>query len=1272
MKLKHYSKLLLLLICCSLKAYSQDETFESTVPSWWTTSNGTLAISSDHYKQGTKSLEWNWNANDVITVSSLQSHGLTPSQITGYGYKFFQMWVYNNAAIPSGKITIELYDSANTKQFFYTFNLNYTGWRAASVDYQYEMSGIKTSANITTMKIKAPDSGSGTLFFDNIDYTTTPASQRAPDYQLPFISESGGDLHWEDMMKYQALPKAIPLATPTSTELSDLAAVKTKYDAMTKGSAPNASALSTANTQYTAAAITYSGGIVKGKPLFGKDNPDTENLQVVENFILVFARDYKFNSTVTSKDKFLNGVRYLLDQGYADGSLMETVHHVGYSFKNIPSAIHLMKDELTTAGLWDQSQKMVEWFSGVDGIWSPDAASSNMDDGNTRSVPRLGACLYKTTPEEQVQYLKGFKFYVENFLTLYPEELEGMKVDFTGFHHNTYYPGYTFLAYNNLTQAVSFISQGTYAISTASRNILKKSMLLARITSEGLNIPNSLSGRNPFQSVSIKNGLRNLGLANPIDTDLLKAHNYVYGSDSSTSSYGNETPPTGFWQVNFANLGVYRQGTWVANIKGFNKYFYGAEIYSSENRYGRYQSYGAIEILYRGGNANSLFNINGWDWNKTPGTTTKQLVATKLVAAASRQDETTDSNFAASLRFTSKSNYYIDQKIEGNYGVFGMDFTQKNLSTNHDASFKFKKSVFCFDGKMICLGSNINSTDASNTIGTNLFQNALVATSTPITVNNTAVATFPYNETPTNINTNWIIDAANTGYFIKSGNNVVIDRKNQTSPSETGNGTTTTGNFASAYITHGTAPSDQGYEYVIIPQTNPTDIGAFSTTMNGSTPFYEVILKNQNAHIVKYNDMYGYSLFTANGNYGTVIPIQSTNAPCLVMTKQITADNLDLSFVNPDLKFAANNGLSQASPIVLKLNGEWAISTISGGTAIANATAGITNLTISAKDGLPVDISLQKSTVISNNTSIFYYEDFSSNTTGILTTSPAIVSTVTTYPAIRRVGDIPDLADSNTLFDPAIERPSTVIPRAATRTDVNTRALAIVGNDNSTNYASDVYAVFPTIDMTPANSLIPATNTYKYASFWTERRYGDGDIANIEILVSTNYSTVLGTTWTSMPLISGKLATTADGLVYVNGIVDLTSYANGANGTTVTLALRYKSSGNTYSASNRNGTFYFSDLKFYSQSNPTLATSSFDRTTNEVFAIKRQNAIEVISNGLIMKDIAVYDILGRKIFTQLNVNNDKYTISDLPNNVGVLIIKVNTSKNRTITIKVIN
>lgn len=949
----------LLIFCQSV--FGQDESFETTVPADWSASLGTLSISSDHYKLDDKSLKWDWSANDVITVSNLQSNGLVASEVWDYYKNRFRIWIYNTNAIANDSLVFEFYDNTNTLQFYYTFKINFTGWRAGTVSYRYDMSGTKASTDIVTMKIKAPITGSGTFYLDYIDYTLDRQALRKPDNQLPFIETDGAE-HWQDELYFQTLTKTVNLQTPTAQELTDLVALKTTYDALVLGDSPVSSDLSAAVSDYNTLGISYSGGIVQGVPLFGADYSSSQNIEAIDDFIYVFAKDYKHNNTASSLTYFINTIRYILDQGYAEGSLLETTHHIGYDFRNVSKAIHLMKTELEAEGLWSEAQKMVEWYLTLNIIWHPTALESNMDEVYTNLIGQLGAALYKDTDDEKVQYLKGLKLYLENWLTTRSQEGEGLKVDYTGFHHNTYYPGYSFGAFRLVAEVVNYLSDTEFSISTSAFDVLKKTLLVARITLSEDQIPNSLTGRHPFANATITNGLEDAGLALPIDTDLLKAYNKITGGgNSNTSSHGQESLPNGFWQINFGNLGVYRQADWVANIKGFNNYFWGAEIYSADGRYSRYQSYGSIEIMPDGGLTASGFDINGWNWNMPPNSTTIHLPWTDLVAISSRQDEETDSKFAASLRF---GNYggYIDANLEGTYGVFGMDFQQKAVSATHNASFTFKKSVFCIDGKLICLGSDINNDDAANGTATNLFQNALTNTSTSITINNTEITTFPYSNTLSGSSANWILDAINTGYYIANGDNIEIDRQNQTSPNENGNGTTTIGDFATAYLNHGTAPSNKTYEYVIIPETTKADLATFSSNMsNAATAFYTVLQQDATAHIIKKNslDLYGYALFQAGNYTGIGSPLLSNDEPCLVMLED-GAGGITISVVNPDLNFATDGGVSQAITITLVIEGDRTLTSFSGGSVTSVSDGTNTTLTIDAKDGLPVDIVLSE------------------------------------------------------------------------------------------------------------------------------------------------------------------------------------------------------------------------------------------------------------------------------------------------------------------------
>jgi len=1228
---KQFICFFLLLFC--FYSYAQDESFENTtVPTnWITTPGGTLSTSSDHYKLGNKSLEWSWTANDILVVSDLQTNGLVVSEVLGYFEGMFRAWVYNTSKISSLPLTFEFYDTTGTLQFYYDFQLNFTGWRAASASYKTEMSGNKSSSDIATLKIKAPSSGSGTFYFDYIDFTLGRNLSRGADYQLPFIPRKPN--HWYDMAYLQTLPKTIALITPTSQVLAEFNLIKQAYDSRILGTTIGSSALANAVNKYNALNISYIGGNITGKPLYGKDFPSSQNIGAVDEFISIFARDYKQTSNTASLTYFLNTVRYFLDQGYAEGSEMETTHHIGYTFMKLPGAIHLMKDELIVAGLWEEARKMVEWYSAVDIIWHPTAFDSNMDDAITRTMSILGCCLYKTTDDEKVQYLKGYKSYIENWLTTYPTQGEGLKVDYSGFHHEIYYAGYAIPGYNNLTVGLNHLLGG-YQISTGKKDILKNALLLARIITSNSDGPIWFGGRHPFPHTPITSGLKNLGLADPVDEQLLGAYNFITGGDSDTNSYATEVSPTGFWQVNYSNLGTYRQDDWVVNMKGFNKYFKGNEIYSTANRYGRYQSYGTIEVLYDGGNVNSGFNLNGWDWNKPPGTTTIHMSWADLVAVNAINDEKTDSNFAASLRFKASENAYIDSKLEGSYGVFGMNFTQKQNTPSHNPTFTFKKSTFSFDGKIICLGSNINNDDTGNITATNLFQNYLNSTSSPILINNTATTTFPYNGTLSNTDDHWLMDAVNTGYYIKPGNSIVIDRKNQDSPNQNGNGTFTNDNFASAYINHGTSPLDAGYEYVIIPETNASAMATFESNMqNSSTAFYEVIQKDSEAHIVKYNDMYGYALFELC-NFSNSGPVKRNDTPCLVMTSQ-TGTTMNLTLVDPNMNFAENKGGSQSTTIDITLNGYWTLNSNQGGSVVLSQGTDETTLTISAKDGLPVDMELQSS-MTATTYAPFYYEDFNAHGYTIQTTSdPNNISESSNY-----VNLINGVTSANSEQEFSETRPVIRIPTGGVRAQ---KAININGNLDKSNYEAETWVVLNTLDITDSNPLIDKSDASKYVSFWTSASWANGNTSSFTLQASTDYTDdVLTANWTDVSSkIVGKIAkTNIDHNIFVNGKLDISSYSS----KNFTLAFKYTGSDLPYNSTSRNGVYKISDVKFMVANNraSSMSAKKIKEISSEIIVypnpIKDRIYIKTSNLKSQIKNLSLLGLDGRKISSENKID----------------------------------
>ncbi|HTN07002.1 polysaccharide lyase family 8 super-sandwich domain-containing protein, partial [Agriterribacter sp.] len=427
--------------------------------------------------------------------------------------------------------------------------------------------------------------------------------------------------------------------------------------------------------------------------------------------------------------------------------------------------------------------------------------------------------------------------------------------------------------------------------------------------------------------------------------------------------------PSGFWQMNYSPLAMYRRNNWAATIKGINNYFWGTEMTSTENRYGRYQAYGAVEIVYPDGLAASGLSAEGWDWNKAPGTTTIAMPFSKLNLpdGMSYLAEKNGFNFSGGVKFgTPAPNAPSDvilADLHGDYGMFGLNFKQLAATATHNPSFVFRKSFFCFGNKIVCLGSNISNNDGANKTITTLFQTSLPSATTPTIVDGASKTGVSQSEDLDKANAHWLIDAYKTGYYVLAGNSVHVERQSQTSPDQSGSGATTTANFANAYIDHGNAPASGKYAYVIAPNTSAGDMNSFATDMQSpATRAFDILQQDAAAHIIRENasGVTGFSLFLPNTNLVSNDILKGNDVPC-VAVMQVKEDTLRISLVNPDLNLVNNQ--STAVPVTLTIYGKWSKTPdIPSRYASVLSSEGMeTIIQFNPADGLPAEIGLIKS-----------------------------------------------------------------------------------------------------------------------------------------------------------------------------------------------------------------------------------------------------------------------------------------------------------------------
>jgi chondroitin-sulfate-ABC endolyase/exolyase len=962
------------LILASLVRAQNAVDLETAVPANWTATGGALSMSPLHYKAGVQSLRWDWSGGSVLTVAN---PGISAADVTDFYKNTCDFWVWNGAAVPGGKLRVEFLNGA-TAQYWFDFHLDYTGWRRAVRSYTNDMSKKSSpSAAFTSVRITVQATGAGSLFLDDVTWVGDRFT-RIRDAQNPDIQGSSSATTFATAYALALDPATPP--TPTATEITELNTLRSRWLTATKGaSAPSSSSVTTAGNSFATLGIVEDANGIRGQP-FGHLNPS------LESWPLTLARDYAWGTSATknaSRDKVLQLLRHLMDQGHVANSNVVPTHPAGpdgYNYRGLPNALVLMApayDAATKAKLWE----FFRWAFNLGDFWT-DSWERNTDEIYLQSLQELGAILFLTPSDaEAVRQLKGYQRYMNRFWQFSEGGEDGVKVDGLGFHHRSHYNNYMY-AYGPAANALYHLRGTGFQIDQPAYETLRLAFLAQmRMSADGTGTAgntvgyfgNALCGRKPFDTdiTFSQAALQQLGelgggfYGQSADPVVARAYNRRYGTGSYAlfAPYGAEPSPDGFLQFNYSPLGIYRRANWVASIRAPQRFFWSSEIYPDANRYGRYQSYGALEILYSGGRTMSGQQLNGWDWNAIPGTTTIVLPDAKLVAENGREDVRSQLNFSGALAFQ-----------DGQSGLYAANFQESNAGANHNPSFVWRKSWFAFDSQIVCLGSDIANNDAANPTATTLLQGALAAPSTALTLNGAAITAFPHSSTVSGATANWLLDPFGTGYLVQPGANLKITRSTQTSANEDGVSAPTTGNFAKVWLDHGTAPTGASYEYAVFPAATPTAMASAAVAhANPATKPYQVIQHNSTAHVVKWHagGQLGYAIYTttalpaATQNAGLLLSVQR---PCLVMT-QLGA-NLDatLSVVDPDLNFTETQAAygkpdaSRARTLDLTLRGSWTLDNPEAGTSIVASTATTTTLRVTTQHGFAEHVRLLSAT----------------------------------------------------------------------------------------------------------------------------------------------------------------------------------------------------------------------------------------------------------------------------------------------------------------------
>jgi hypothetical protein len=668
----------------------------------------------------------------------------------------------------------------------------------------------------------------------------------------------------------------------------------------------------------------------------------------LSNYCGLLARAWRNNRDTVARDKCRLFTEYLLDQGLAEGGRVVLLSNDYQYLPNFPIGfLQALTDTIYSPTLQDEVIKMLKWSLEYNKIYAASIIPGlNLDYLTNKSLFLFELACIDTAANRAVRDLKSLSRFLEQNTYISQGGRDGIKPDGTGFHHQVHYLEYTHAFKSWISGAYSLMGTPFKVSSTAYSNMSNAVKTVFLEINKGYTYANSECGRTPFQNAgplgdSTIRKLVYVGgdvLGTPIDTAMASAYNYFFNSTFFT------TPAAaldGFYQFNYAQLGVLRKGSWMATMKGFTNKLFGTEVYSAENRYGRYQSYGAVEVLYGGSLAATGYQINGegWDWNVVPGATTVHLLPySNLNYLADNAEEHQLGSFAGALSL-------------GKDGILGFDFMQDTISANYTTSnLAFHKSVFAFDTILVCLGSGIKTSNSLGNVATNLFQGTVeyrnktthVVNDNPtIYINNSTGVTADMNSTVTP--GKYILTAQKTFFYIPTGNDsITIVRGTQITPNHTSTDGTAvdTAKASKAWLSHGTHPTNAGYQYVIVPNVAKTQMSTLNTDLSGTTK-YVVLKKTDTLHAVKYvpGNVTGYVFFqpATNVNIGYV---KSITGKVLVGVRE-SGDTIKVNIASPDLNTTYDSTsywVSSPTSVTLTVSGNWAVlSNASGATITQNA-----------------------------------------------------------------------------------------------------------------------------------------------------------------------------------------------------------------------------------------------------------------------------------------------------------------------------------------------
>jgi len=996
--------------------------FEDSTPPASLHAGASVRVTTEHAKYGRQSLRWDWRAGAALTFSHPIAFTPYAPGAANNALSTFIVWVYNPAQRPGNVLRLE-FGRGSERNCWFDFGLDFTGWRTCWVAFERDMQG-KPVDGMDTLRIVAPEGGNGgTLFLDSMVFSQPiDARHHTRDRQVPFVNSclpTDANDHWLGLYRFDR--ESIPSLPLPSDAVNAARILAQRYEQLfSRPTRVDSTALNKLRTRFEEWGIRRTPDGIIGRAvsypheyaaypagsLERTESSRGNGLQTCSRLLFDLAQAHRSTGDSGFRAEllgmFMDLSDHLLDQGWAAGSGMGTLHHLGYNNRLYYPALFLMRDELSASGRLTEVRKAMAWLSGVGKAYGPldEVNGVSIDTLNTTLLGQIAAQLMIGDENERARALHATSRWLGRSLEPCIGLAGGIKIDGSILHHANHYPAYAEGGILGAAQALWLFGNTSLRVPEPGHASLRQAMLNLRFHSNVLQWPLSLSGRHPNATFTLSPDpyrfLANAGTPDgrePFDAEIgavwrrlanaSEAASESVPAGASSAIFPNLPPvdpepaPTGHLTLSYATTAAHRRAHWLVTARGFNRYLWGSEIYPTANVFGRYLAYGQVEILAGGSPVNlhdSGFSENGWDWNCWPGTTTIHLPLDLLRARVRNVD--TYSGFEEML--LSDEAFAGGCSLEHSNGLFAMKLHEH---AKYDGSHRARKSVFLLEDHIVLLGTGITNSDANHDTRTTLFQHHLRQRNSPVPVNDQSVmADFPSRFEKNNAYGTRLADTIGNAYFVLSDSTLRIAKSNQTSRSNNDK-QATSGDFVLAWLDHGTAPQDAGYAYAILIQPSAQRLRDFGESLHqkGGAPV-QILRRDNHAHIVRDLETGILAMACFEPVTDTGLAVEAVDTPALVMVRS-NESGLTLSVCDPDLHLYAGRESDQVTPdgsqrevsiysrkwfhaasspsrVQVKLAGRFVVVQPENRVHVVSHESGRTTLEFTCRDGLPVEVKL--------------------------------------------------------------------------------------------------------------------------------------------------------------------------------------------------------------------------------------------------------------------------------------------------------------------------